>query len=167
MKTLSSKKGITLIELLSIVVIIGIIAAMALPRFSVTINRLKFRTASRDMVSKLRLARSNAITQKQQFGVHVDPDELTLTLFLDSTNPSMFQFESGDSVISVDTLPEGFIYLNTDFGSESLIYRPNGSASNTGRILFLSYGEDDDVSIGSIDILASTGRTKLGTLYHY
>jgi len=92
---------------------------------------------------------------------------MILTMFLDSQNPSMLQFESGDSVVSVDTLPEGFVYLNTDFGSESLIYRPNGSASNTGKILFLSYGEDDDISIGSIDILASTGRTKLGTLYHY
>lgn len=167
MKALSSRKGITLVELMAIIVIIGIVAAMALPRFTRTVNRLKFRTAARNMVSKLRLARSNAITNKQQFGVHVDEQRFTLTMFLDNQNPGLCQFDNGDSVISVDTLPDGFVYLNTDFGNPSIIYRPNGSASNTGNIQFLSYGQDDDVNIGTIEILASTGRTKLGTLNYY
>jgi Tfp pilus assembly protein FimT len=167
MKALSSRKGITLVELMAIVVIIGIVATMALPRFTRTVNRLKFRTAARNMVSKLRLARSNAITNKQQFGVHVDEKDYTLTLFLDNQNPALFQFDNGDSVISVDTLPDGFVYLNTDYGNPAIVYRPNGSASNTGNILFMSYGQDDDVNVGSIQILASTGRTKLGSLNYY
>lgn len=167
MKRLYSRRGITLVELMSIVVIIGIIAAMAVPRFATTINRLRFRNAARHMVSMLRLARSHAITNKQPFGVYMDGTALTLTMFQDSQNPGTFTFEAGDSVITVDTLPHGFIYVGTDFGSQTLVYRPNGSASNTGNIHFLAYNPGEDISIGSINVLASTGRTKLGPLYFY
>lgn len=168
MKTLKSKKGITLTELLAIVVIIGIISAMAVPRFSTTVNRLKFRSAARNMVSKLRLARSNAITNKQPYGVHVDSEDMTLTMFLDTNNPAACSFEGGsDSVLTVDTLPNGFVYLNTDFGNPAIIYMPNGSASNTGNIWFLSYTEDDNINYGSIQVLAATGRTKMGRLHYY
>jgi Tfp pilus assembly protein FimT len=168
MKTLSkNKRGITLVELMVIVIIIGVVAAMAVPRFGTALNRLKFRTAARNMVSQLRLARSNAITHKQPFGVCVNQDDMTLTMFLDTQSPSLSSYEVGDSIVSVDTLPPGFVYLNTDFGNQAIVYRPNGSASNTGNIWFLSYTEDDDVNVGSIEILASTGRTKLGPLHYY
>jgi len=167
MKTIRDKRGITLVELMLIVVIIGIVAAMAIPRFSKAMNRLEFRTAARNMVSKMRLARSNAITQKVPHGIHVDGDGLLVTLFMDSQNPGMDLFEAGDSVLSVDTLPSDFVYVNTDFGNPALIYRPNGSASNTGGIHFLSYTEDDDINVGSIEVLAATGRTKLGQLHYY
>jgi len=168
MKTLKNKKGITLTELMAVVVIIGIVSAMAVPRFSTTVSRLKFRSAARNMVSKLRLARSHAITNKQQCGVYVDGDEKTLTLFLDTNNPAGFSYDSGsDSILAVDTLPNGFIHLSTDFGSPSIVYFPNGSASSTGNVWFLSYTEDDNVNFGSIEVLAATGRTKMGPLHYY
>lgn len=167
MKALVSRKGITLIELMIIVVIIGIVAAMAVPRFGRTISRLKFRNAARHMVSKLRLARSTAITNKGQFGVYFDAEGTTMTLFLDSHNPGSLLYETGDSVLSIDTLPDEFMYVGTDFGPTSVVYRPNGSASSTGNIYFLSYDGQDIVHWGSIDILAATGRTKMGQLYCY
>jgi Tfp pilus assembly protein FimT len=150
-----------------IVVIIGIVAAMAAPKFSKTVNQLKFRTTARNMVSKLRLARSNAITHKQPFGVHVDNTEMIMTMFLDTQNPSLHQFDVGDSVLSADTLDDGFIYLDTDFGTPAIVYRPNGSATYTGNIWFMAYTFNDDVNIGHIQVLASTGRTKMGTLHYY
>jgi Tfp pilus assembly protein FimT len=167
MKALKNRKGITLVELMVIVVIIGIIAAMAVPRFSTAISRLQFRNSARNIVSKMRLARSNAISNKQPFGVSVDPDTRTLTLFMDNQNPSMNLYENGDSVLSVDTLPSDFVYLATDFGSSAIIYRPNGSASNTGNVWFVSYTEGDAVNVGSVEILAATGRTKMGQLHYY
>ncbi len=167
MKIFKTRKGITLIELMAIVVIIGIVSAMAVPRFSRTINRLKFRTSARNIVSKMRLARSNAITHKQQCGISVSNDDLTLTMFVDTQNPNLYQFDAGDSVLSIDTLPDGFVNFTTDFGNSAVIYRPNGSASSTGNIWFLSYTEEDAINLGSIQVLASTGRTKMGPLYYY
>jgi prepilin-type N-terminal cleavage/methylation domain-containing protein len=167
MKALRSRRGITMIELMSVVVIIGIIAAMAGPRFSQTISRLKFRTAARNLVSKLRLARSNAITHKQPFGVHLNNDNMTLTVFLDSNNPGANTFESADSVVVIDTLPNGFVYVGTDFGASAVVYRPNGSASSTGHVYFMSYDVHDGINIGSIAVLASTGRTKIDAMNFY
>jgi len=167
MKALYSKRGITFIELMSIVVIIGIIAAMAVPRFSQTINRLKFRTAARNMISKMRLARSNAITHKQPFGVNLDNGNMTVTVFLDSNNPGANTYETSDSVVVVDTLPDGFVWVGTDFGGTAVVYRPNGSASSTGHVYFLSYDAHDGINVGSIGVLASTGRTKIDYLNYY
>jgi Tfp pilus assembly protein FimT len=162
-----SERGITLIELISIVVIIGIVAAMAVPRFATTISRLKFRTSARDIVSKMRLARSNAVTHKQPFGVYFDDDAKSVTLFLDSNNPGANTFEVSDSILDVDTLPDGFVYVGTDFGLPTLVYQPNGSATQTGHVYFMSYDENDGVNIGTIDVLSSTGRTKIQSLNYY
>lgn len=166
-RTCKSERGITLIELVSIVVIIGIVAAMAVPRFSTAISRLKFRTSARDIVSKMRLARSNAVTHKQPFGVYFDNDVRSLTLFLDSNNPAANTFEAADSVLSVDTLPTDFVYVGTDFGVTTVIYNSNGSATQTGHVYFMSYDESDGINIGTIDVLSSTGRTKIASLNYY
>jgi Tfp pilus assembly protein FimT len=152
---------------MAIVVIIGIVAAMAAPRFSRTISRLKFRTSARDIVSKMRLARSNAITHKQPFGVNLDNSDMTMTMFVDTYNPGSFTFESADSVISVDTLPDGFVYLGTDFGQTAVVYRPNGSASQTGHVYCVTNNGTDGVNIGIFHVLASTGRTKIESLNYY
>lgn len=167
MKSVRNRRGITLVELMTMVVIIGIVTTLAIPQFNSTMNRLKFRTSARNILSKLRLARSTAIANKQQFGVAFDSDQRTLTVFQDITNPASFQFETGDSVLSIDTLPNDFAYLYPVFGGNAVVYRPNGSASASGTVQFVAYCDGDYVNYGTIDVLASTGRTKLGELYFY
>ena len=167
MRSMKNSRGITLIELMVIVTIIGIVSAMAFPRFSTTISRLRFKGASKDMLSTLRLARSNAIAHKLPFGVHFDADELTLTSFVDIANPALSTFESGDSVLVVDSLPEEFAALGTTFSGSAIIYNPNGTSNASGSVNFVAYTSDGGVSLGSLSVLASTGRTKLGDLYYY
>ncbi len=167
MRSVRNSRGITLVELMTIVVLIGIIAAMAMPEFGATMSRLKFRNSARQMLSKLRLARSNAISNKQQFGVHFDQSTRTMTVFQDNINPAAFRFETGDSAVSVDTLPEDFVAIYPAFGGSDVVYRPNGSASATGNILFIAYTGCEYVNFGIIQVLASTGRTKIDQLYFY
>ncbi|MFH1700670.1 MAG: GspH/FimT family pseudopilin [Candidatus Zixiibacteriota bacterium] len=167
MKKIRQIRGITMVEMMVIVVIIGIISAMALPRFKITIDRLKFKTATKEMLSTMRLARSSAITQKQPFGVNFDASNMTVTLFQDIVNQASQSFESGDSVIYVDTLPDDCFLVATTFGGQSLVYQPNGSASASGYVWLLSYTTDDDIHFGLINVLASTGRTKVDGIYYY
>jgi prepilin-type N-terminal cleavage/methylation domain-containing protein len=163
----SGERGITLIELLSVVVIIGIVSALAVPRFSDTINRLKFRSASREMVSMLRLARSYAVTNKSQFGVYFDQNSYIVTLFKDTDNPASAVFNAvADSIMSVDTLPEDFVYLYTSAPSSAVVYRSNGTATSSSFVNFMS-APDDLINYGNIDILASTGRTKITDMATY
>lgn len=166
MKRVSNNRGITLVELMVIVTIIGIVSAMAFPDFTQAINSLRFKGAARDIVSTMRLARSNAISQKQPYGVYFDQDTMTMTSFLDVVNPTNNAFESGDSVLVVDTLPDDFVALGTSFGG-SLVYQPNGTASSSGSVNFVSSATDGSINICSVSVLASTGRTKMGDIYNY
>ncbi len=159
--------GITLIELLSTVVIIGVVSAMAVPRFQTAWERTRMRSTDRDMISTLRLARSMAITDKAPFGVFIDGSALTITLFKDVVNPSLSLFESGDSLIRVDTLPAEFGYLGTDLSNDVLVFQPNGSASFTGGGNIYAIACTDKVcAILAQNVLASTGRVRSSSDYY-
>ncbi len=154
------QKGFTLIELMTTVVIIGIVAAMAVPRFSKAYERMEFKSANRDLLSTLRLARSMSITNKDIFGVNFDPTSRIVTLFKkDSTSTLLNTFESGDSLIQVDTLTSTFSTITTDLTGNTISFRPNGSAvfGGGGTIVSMTY-TDNLVGINQINILASTGR---------
>jgi prepilin-type N-terminal cleavage/methylation domain-containing protein len=167
MRVAENSRGITLMELMVALVIAGIVAAMAVPQFGHTVNKLKFQAAARNIISKMRLARSEAVTTKQPVGINFDNENYVLTIFYDVENLSLHQFESGDSIMAVDTLPEDFRYLYGSFGGD-IVYQPNGSASQSGTLWFLAYDSTADyVNLGSIDILASTGRTRLNNSYYY
>ena len=154
-----STGGITLIELLTTVVIIGIVSTMAVPRFQAAWEKIKIRGADRDIVSTIRLARSMAITDKNLYGVYFDGNGQTLTLFKDIVNPISSMFETGDSVIRVDSLPYEFTYLGTDMSDDVLIFRPNGSASFTGGGNICAMASTQSVTaILNHNVLASTGR---------
>jgi len=165
MRFLNKRKGVTLIELLAAVVIIGIVSALAVPNFQEAIRWMNFRNGTRDIVAKLRLARSNAITTKRQYGVYFDCDAKIMKMFLDTISVADYRYDNGDSIIEVDTLPKEFSTLTTpgSFTNYSVIYKPNGSASASGQIVASAYNAGCHFD-GYISVLASTGKTKIDSL---
>lgn len=162
-----SKCGITLIELMTAVVIIGIVTALAAPTFDRTIQRIKFRGQTKDMVSTLRTARSLAITEKASYGVHFDYEARIISLFKDLSSLPNYSFDPGaDSVARADTLPTEYEYLFATFDNSSVVFQPNGSASGTGSI-YLLWADDVSVNFSHVHVLASTGRTKILSIYNY
>lgn len=162
-----STGGVTLIEILTTVVIIGIVASMAVPRFETAWRRIKIRGADRNIVSTIRLARSMAITDKYLYGVYFDGNQQTMTLFKDIVNGGSNLFEAGDSVIRVDSLPCEFVYLGTDMSDDVLVFRANGSAGFTGGGNIFAVA--DAVSVVAIlthNVLASTGRVQSCASYY-
>lgn|GEM_PF-471762 len=156
---LKSDKGITLIEILTTAVIIGIVAAMAVPRFQIAFDRMKFRSADREIFSTLRVARSKAITDKEPYGVYFDGTAKTFTLFKDKTNPGTHVYESGDSVVTVDTLPSEFAYLGTDVSGNVIFFERNGSAYFVGQGNIVTVAcTESVVAVNNHNVLASTGR---------
>jgi Tfp pilus assembly protein FimT len=156
----NNNKGITMLEVMIIAVIIGITATLAMPQFEQGMEKLKLKNAGRDIISSLRLARSDAVLQRSQFGVYFDLNSNQYVLFKDKTNPGNFTYDAGsDSDMVTGTLPH-----NVDFGSISfpnfvVIFKPDGSASNSGTIgLYSSAGAYGSFTV---DVLSSTGRVKL------
>ena len=160
-----SQSGITLIELMTTVVIIGIVSAMAVPRFQKAFERIRFRSANRDITSTLRLARSYAVSTKDPYGVHFDAGVLSFTLFKDVVNLAAMQYEAGDSVIRVDTLPIEFNFISVDNASGSVVFRPNGSTTGTVNVVTMA-STADLVGIHQHNILAATGRIETQSSYY-
>ncbi len=166
-KKLKSFRGITMIEMMITVVIIGIVAAMAAPSFERSIQHIKFKSQTKDVISTLRMIRSNAITEKAQYGVNFDFDKKVITAFKDIAHPLDYIYDLGsDSILSEDTLQGDFTYLWSSFSTSSIVFRPNGTASESGDIyLFTESNESYNWSL--LNVLASTGRSKIYYIYNY
>lgn len=65
-------KGFSLIELLVVVALAGILAAIAFPSFTQWRQNMEYREAARDVVSVLRDARSRAISTNREHRVEFD-----------------------------------------------------------------------------------------------
>ena len=164
---IQSQSGVTLIELMITAVIIGLVAMMAVPRFQIAYSRLQYKSANRDMVSTFKLARSMAITNKGQYGVHLDGESRAVTLFKDMA-PGTYEFDAGvDSVVRADTLPADFNYVSTDVTNDVVFFRANGSADfeGGGNIHTMAYTQDV-VALYDTNILASTGRVHSDSHYY-
>jgi prepilin-type N-terminal cleavage/methylation domain-containing protein len=154
----NNSRGITLIELIIAVVLVGLVAAMALPRFGKVVPRLEFKSASRDMVSDLRWARSLAIAQRTQVGLYFDWQHRQYLLFKDLVNLPAFTYETGDTVLKNVILDPNLSITSCSFTNYTIVFKPDGSASSSGGVV-VSYDQGSDLA--NVGVLASTGRVKL------
>ena len=152
------EKGFTVLELVIVTVLVSLVAAIAVPRFNGAITKLKFKSAGRNIVSTLRLARASAISKRTQFGVYFNVENNQYVYYKDVQNLDSHTFDSGDSVINTAILPVNLNFGYSTFNNDAVVFLPDGSASTSGFVaLYLS--ENPDYLM--VDILASTGRVKM------
>ncbi len=65
-------RGVTMIELLVVVAIMGVVAAIVIPRFGSGVSTTELKSAARQVASGLRLARSEAMASRQERFVTLD-----------------------------------------------------------------------------------------------
>jgi prepilin-type N-terminal cleavage/methylation domain-containing protein len=159
MKIKSNKKGFTLIELVIVVVLIGVLSAMAAPLFTSGYNsKMRLKEAGRNVVSTLRVARSMAVTQKSYFGIKFDSVSKTYLLFKDKVNIGNAVYETGDSLISTSNLFGSLSIYGCTFANTTVVFKPDGSATGTGTLVLAGSGAPYNLTV---DVLASTGRVKI------
>ena len=157
-------RGVTFVELMATVVIIGIVSSMAVPRFQIAYERILIRSTNRQIASTLRLARSMAVSGKDRYGVYFDQGALTVSLFKNTASPETNEYTVADSLIRVDTLPPAFSFMA---GENTIIFQPNGSAGFVGEGYILTMSQTPDVvSFTTLSVLASTGRVKIMSQYY-
>jgi prepilin-type N-terminal cleavage/methylation domain-containing protein len=160
-------RGFTIIELLIVSVIVGLVAAMAVPRVQIAYDRMQFTSTHRELISTLKLARSLAITEKNHYGVYLDGDATTITLYKDKTAGGHDYVAGTDSVIRIDTLPIHTSYLGSDIENNAILFAPNGSADfGGGGNIFMMASSPDILGIFWTNVLASTGRIDQDAVFY-
>jgi type II secretion system protein H len=153
--------GLTLIELMTVVAIIGIVAAMAVPSFLSYMPKLRVKSAARDIVSQLRLARSKSVAERRPFGVAFDMSKNSVYTFADTDNPAGQSYSTSDSVVHADTLNTDISLNSCTYANNCVVFNATGAASTSGDLQVVT---GDGSIIMSINILASTGRVRLTEL---
>jgi type II secretion system protein H len=158
MTRLRRKTGFTLIELVITAVVVGLIAALAVPSFYRSMQKLKLNAATREIVSDLRWARSKAIATRKQVGINLDFANKQYSVFFDTDNPGNFDFDAAkDSTVKTGDL-SGLGTGNTTLTDSTVIFMPNGRSNRSGQITCNSRTGSFS---HTVDILASTGRVKI------
>jgi len=116
---MKSQKGVTLLELIIVMVIIAIGATLTAPGISSWIPHYRLRSATRDIASTMRIAQMKAIS-----------NNLTHEVFFDPPNRSYrLQYTTGGVTIldgAVQVLSNGF-QLNTTFAGNIATFRPDST----------------------------------------
>lgn len=150
--------GFTMIEMMIVVVVIGIVAAMAAPSFLGYMPKLRVKSAARGIVSAMRLARSKAVSERRPYGVVFNLTDNSVTAFADTDSPSSFTYSSSDSTTSTDTLNADIQLSSCTYNNNCVIFSSTGAASTSGDLQLVT---KDGSILMSISLLASTGRVRL------
>lgn len=74
------EKGFTLLELLVVLVLIGLLAALVLPRVGGSLPGLQLRTAARKVAGTFRYATQRAMAEQAPYAVHFDAEAGIVTM---------------------------------------------------------------------------------------
>ncbi|MCC6962491.1 MAG: GspH/FimT family pseudopilin [candidate division Zixibacteria bacterium] len=160
MTRIKSHSGMSMMEMMIVVVIIGLLAAIAVPNFGGAIKKMKFDNVGREMLSSLRYARAAAIGTQRPHGVFFDADSRKVLVFVDLVSPELGTYEMGDSVVKTDTIQVPLSSMNSTFANSTVIFNPDGTASQSGDIL--CYGASGYSSSSfSVSLVAGSGRARL------
>ena len=148
-----NKRGITLMELVVVFAIIAIGATLMIPNMGAWLPNYRLRSATRDLVSTMRVAQMRAVSNNMEYQVNITGGSYTLW-----RNSSGLLAQEGQA----KTLPTGITINNNTFPSMgttpagSALFRPN-SSSNGGRIDLIN----TKMTQRTITVLPSTGRISI------
>ncbi len=69
-----------MIELLAVILVIAVVAALSPPLFSSSVSVTQHRAAARDVAAMLRLARTEAVAKRTDIGVDFDLEQRTMQM---------------------------------------------------------------------------------------
>lgn len=113
--------GFTLVELMIIVAVLSICAAIALPSFGTLIRNNQLESKADELSAFLQFARGRAVINRAHYEIRIDSD----------VPWEIRKASSADVERILEHNPEQVRILSTPLADDTLIYRPNGTATAT------------------------------------
>ena len=124
-KPCTSKKGVTVMEMLVVLVIIGMLSLMAMPTFFAFTKNARLKGAARMISSSLRNARSYAITQRAIYTVDISLSDNSF-LMIETITAVKRIYASDTGIIDIRN------YDGTSpTGIGTITFNPDGTAAST------------------------------------
>lgn len=139
-----NSKGFTLLELIIVLIIIGIIIAVGIPKIFKGIESVKSRSLLSDIVMFLRKTRMDALSSSKTIKVSIKLQEK----IFETDNGNTFSIPD-DAGVSINVEDE---YLYVDVDETSFTFYPNGMASGS-KLILSDEDENDKIAVISLDPL--------------
>jgi len=147
-----NRKGVTLIELIVVMVIIAIAALLMAPNINAWLSNYRLRSATRDIVSTMRTAQMKAVSRNLEY-------EVSFTQNADGSGSYILKYNTGgnwvDEGISQKILT-GVTIAAINFPGNNAQFNTNFTASAGNITLVNSKG-----TTRKITLTTSTGRIKI------
>ena len=147
-----NKKGVTLLELIVVMVIIAIAAALAVPNIAAWLPNYRLRTATRDIVSTMRTAQMKAVTTNVEYGVQFYPADGTY-ITQHRTTAGLW-VDDGDGVRQ--KIPSGILFHEITLAGNRAEFNPN-STSTSGSVTLRNKRDTEK----KIVLFPATGRIRV------
>ena len=134
--------GFSLFEILVVLVLFALVAALVIPSFSVGLRGLELETTARDLITRMKQARSESVSSQKVFRIVLAKDEETSYYLL--TNDYEEELKRFD-------LPKGVTFV-TEPVTESVkvSFYPNGRSSGSLFLLRNEAGKQVNILVDAV-----------------
>lgn len=148
----TQRRGFTLVELMVVLAVIGIIVGMSVPGLTAYARDLRLKTATRQIMGLLGLARSTAITRHAESAVIIDQAQHQVRVVESETGEAMEQMVRLPGAVTVTVAAGG-----EDLEESQIVFRATGAL--TGRTVTLTV--EEDTRHQTITVTGATGAIML------